>query len=77
MRTLFVAAVGVFVLIGVDAWLCIRTMTPGALARSSIFNRQSLPRVRRLRLFRTMVITCSCLTGLGRFNLCGVAPAAS
>ena len=38
MRMLFVAAVAVFVLIGVDAWLCIRTMTPGALARSSIFN---------------------------------------
>jgi len=38
MRTLFVAAIGVFALIGVDAWLCIRTMTPGALARSSIFN---------------------------------------
>ena len=39
MRTLFVAAVGVFVLIGVDAWLCIRTMASGALARSSIFNQ--------------------------------------
>jgi hypothetical protein len=38
MRTLFVAAVGVFGLVGVDAWLCIRTMTPGALVRSSTFN---------------------------------------
>jgi len=38
MRILFVVAVGVFVLIGIDAWLCIRTMTPGALVRSSIFN---------------------------------------
>jgi hypothetical protein len=25
------------------------------------------------RLFRTMVITCLCLTGLGRFSLCGGA----
>jgi hypothetical protein len=38
MRTLLIAALAVFVLIGVDAWLCIRTMTPGALAKSSIFN---------------------------------------
>jgi hypothetical protein len=38
MRTLFVAALAVFVVIGVDASLCIRTMTPGALAKSSIFN---------------------------------------
>jgi hypothetical protein len=32
------AAVGVFVLIGIDAWLSVRTITPGALA-SSTFNR--------------------------------------
>jgi hypothetical protein len=38
MRSLLIAALAVFVLIGVDAWLCIRTMTPGALAKSSIFN---------------------------------------
>ena len=36
--TLFAAAVGVFVLIGIDAWLSIRTMPSGALARSSTFN---------------------------------------
>jgi len=38
MRSLLIAALAVSVLIGVDAWLCIRTMTPGALAKSSIFN---------------------------------------
>ena len=32
---LFAAAVAVFVLIGVDAWLCIRTFSPGALAGST------------------------------------------
>jgi hypothetical protein len=36
--TLFVAAVAVFVVIGIDAWLSIRTMPSGALARSSTFN---------------------------------------
>ena len=35
---LFAAAVGVFIVIGMDAWLSIRTITPGALAGSS-FNR--------------------------------------
>jgi hypothetical protein len=30
--TLFAAAVAVLVLIGTDAWLCIRTVTPAALA---------------------------------------------
>ena len=68
MRSLLIAALAVSVLIGVDAWLCIRTMTPGALAKP--------PRVRRLRLFRTMVITYCKLTGLGQFSLCGAAPAA-
>jgi hypothetical protein len=38
MRTLFVAAVAVLVVIGVDGWLCFRTLTPGALARSPTFN---------------------------------------
>jgi len=38
MRTLFAAAVAVLVLIGIDVWLCIRTLTPGALVRSSTFN---------------------------------------
>jgi hypothetical protein len=33
--TLFAAAVAVLVLIGVDAWLCVRTLTPGALAGST------------------------------------------
>jgi hypothetical protein len=32
--TLFVGAVVVFVLIGIDTWLCIRTLTPSALAGS-------------------------------------------
>jgi hypothetical protein len=32
---LFAAAVAVFVLIGIDAWLSIRTLTPGALAGST------------------------------------------
>ena len=36
--TLFAAAVAFFILIGVDAWLCNRTLTPGALASSSTFN---------------------------------------
>ena len=31
MRTLFVAAVAVLVVIGIDGWLCFRTLTPGAL----------------------------------------------
>jgi hypothetical protein len=38
MRTLFVAVVAVLVVIGIDGWLCLKTMTPGALARSSTFN---------------------------------------
>ena len=33
--TLFAATVAVFVLIGIDAWLCSRTMTSGALAGST------------------------------------------
>jgi len=37
---LFAATVAVFGLIGVDAWLCMRTLTPGALAGST-FNRLS------------------------------------
>jgi len=32
MRTLFVAAVAVLVVIGIDGWLCLGTLTPGALA---------------------------------------------
>jgi hypothetical protein len=32
---LFAAAVAVFVLIGIDAWLCIRTLSSGALAGST------------------------------------------
>ena len=36
MRTLFVVAV--LVVIGIDGWLCLKTMTPGALVRSSTFN---------------------------------------
>jgi hypothetical protein len=35
---LFAAAVAVFFVIGIDAWLCIRTMPPSALAGST-FNR--------------------------------------
>ena len=35
---LFAAAVAVFVLIGIDAWLSIRTLPSGALARPSTFN---------------------------------------
>ena len=38
MRTLFVAAVALLVVIGIDGWLCLKTMTPGALAGSSAFN---------------------------------------
>ena len=38
MRTLSVAAVALLVVIGIDGWLCIRTLTPGALARSSTVN---------------------------------------
>ena len=38
---LFAAAVAVFFVIGIDAWLCIRTMTPRALA-SSTFNPLSV-----------------------------------
>ena len=37
MRTLFVAAVAVLVVISIDGWLCLRTLTPGALARSPTF----------------------------------------
>jgi hypothetical protein len=38
MRTLFVAAVAVLVVIGIDGWLCLRTLTPGVLVRSPTFN---------------------------------------
>jgi hypothetical protein len=38
MRTLFVAGVAVLVVIGIDGWLCLRTLTPGALVRSPTFN---------------------------------------
>ena len=38
VRTLFVAAVAVLVVIGIDGWLYFRTLTPGALARSPTFN---------------------------------------
>jgi hypothetical protein len=34
----FVAAVAVFVVIGIDAWLSARTIPSGALARSPTFN---------------------------------------
>ena len=36
--TLFAAAVTLLVLIGVDGWLCIRTLPPAALAGST-YNR--------------------------------------
>ena len=36
--TLFAAAVALLVLIGVDGWLCIRTLPPAALAGST-YNR--------------------------------------
>jgi len=42
--TLFATTVAVFVLIGIDAWLCSRTMTPSALAGST-FNRLSVTTV--------------------------------
>jgi hypothetical protein len=35
---LFAAAVSAFIVIGIDAWLCTRTMTTAALAGST-FNR--------------------------------------
>ena len=38
---LFAATVAVFVLIGIDTWLCMRTLTPGARAGST-FNRLSI-----------------------------------
>jgi hypothetical protein len=38
---LFTAAVAVFFVIGIDAWLCIRTMPPSALAGST-FNPLSV-----------------------------------
>jgi hypothetical protein len=38
MRTLFVAAVAALVVIGIDGWLCLRTLTPAALVRSPTFN---------------------------------------
>jgi len=41
---LFAATVAVFVLIGIDAWLCSRTMTSGALAGST-FNQLSVTTV--------------------------------
>jgi len=31
MRTLFVAAVALLVVIGIDGWLCLRTLTLGVL----------------------------------------------
>ena len=37
--TSFAAAVAVLVLIGIDAWLSMRTLTPGAAAAGSTFNR--------------------------------------
>ena len=36
--TLFAAAVALLILIGVDGWLCIRTLAPAAMAGSS-YNR--------------------------------------
>jgi len=36
--TLFAAAVALLILIGVDGWLCIRTLPPAAMAGSS-YNR--------------------------------------
>ncbi len=38
MRTLFVAAVAALVVIGIDGWLCLRTLTPAALVRSPTFS---------------------------------------
>jgi hypothetical protein len=38
MRTLFVAAVALLVVIGIDGWLCLRTLTLGVLVRSPTFN---------------------------------------
>ena len=38
MRTLFVAAVALLIVIGIDGWLCLRTLTPAALVRSPTFN---------------------------------------
>ena len=38
MRTLFVAAVAVLVVISIDGWLCLRTLTLGVLVRSPTFN---------------------------------------
>ncbi len=38
---LFAAAVAVFFVIGIDAWLCVRTITPSALAGST-FNPLSV-----------------------------------
>jgi hypothetical protein len=47
--TLFTTTVAVFVLIGIDTWLCIRTMPRSALAGStfpgSTFNRLSVTTV--------------------------------
>ena len=40
---LFAAAFGVFVLIGIDTWLSVRTIPSGALARSSTFNPLIVP----------------------------------
>ena len=36
--TLFVAGVALFVLIGIDTWLCIRTLAPGGALAGSQFN---------------------------------------
>jgi hypothetical protein len=38
MRKIILFAAAAFVVIGIDAWLSIRTLGPGALARSSAFN---------------------------------------
>ena len=40
--TLFAAAVALFVLIGVDTWLCIRTLAPGGALADSHFNPLSV-----------------------------------
>jgi hypothetical protein len=38
MRKITLFAAAVFVVIGIHAWLSIRTLNPGALARSSTLN---------------------------------------
>jgi hypothetical protein len=37
-KTALFATVAVLVVIGIDGWLCLRTLTPGALVRSPTFN---------------------------------------